>query len=238
MRNRGFSVAYGEQVENSNDIKLLPSGAFAQYRNEYTALTNLPSGISVLLQDVIPSAQNFFYLIESCDTLNFNRNVLSSERGIGQIFFASGSHYLKRDLVTSFNDGAGEIRKQAAPSNFENQNIIINTYIPDYYYDMLIYPYSVLCSIEPGNPASVAIEENSVLGRLNNTIQSVDKNALRAILTDENIVGAIEDRKYLTLDRLILQPSGRPQNPTQGTIIFNPSGFFEGYNGSTWATLI
>lgn len=236
MRNRGFSVAYGEQPENSDDIKLLPSGTFAQYNNEYTGLTNLPSGFSILLQDLIPSAQNFFYLIESCDTLNFKRNVLTSERGVGQIFFASGSYYLKRDFVNSFNDGTGEIRKRSSPFNFSNQNIIITTYIPEAYSDMLIYPYSVLCSIEAGNPASVQLEEKSVLGRLNDTIQSIDKDELREIITDANIVDAVEDRKYLTLNRLILQPSGRPQSPAQGTIIFNPSGFFEGYNGSTWIT--
>ena len=239
MRNRGFSVAYGEQPENSDDIKLLPSGAFAQYSNEYTGLTNLPNGASVLLQDLIPVAQNFFYTIESYDCMSFKRKLIAMERGVGELYEKDDSFYLKREFIKSFNDGFSEYpTKNSSPFNFSNhKNLIVKSYIPSHYLDIFIYPYSVLCSIEAGIPTPVELQEKSVVGRLNDTIQSIDKDELREIITDENIVDAVQENKTLELESITLKPSSRPRNPKKGTIIFNKRGYFEGYDGEEWIIL-
>ncbi len=233
MRNRGFSFAYGEPCENA-DIKLLDADIVSKHKNEYS-YTGVNAESPLLLQNAIPVGQNFFYIIECFDHLNFNRKILYSERGVGELFLQEGVYYLKREYIKSIDN---DLVKNARPAPISHTNVIIRSYIPEFYTDLFIYPYSVLCSIEPGTPTPVELQEKTLVGRLHDTIQSIDGQELREILTDENIVAAVEDQGALTLNKLILKPTARPSKPKTGTIIFNKKkGAFEGYDGNSWVEL-
>lgn len=227
MRNSGFCLAYADQSDDSEDIKLLPKEYSAQHKNEYQYLFNTHN---IYLQEVIPVAQNFFYIVEAYDSLSFKRNLLLAERGVGELYEKEGSFYLKREFVKTFNDGSGEYpSKQRAPHNFSTfKNLIVRSYIPDHYIDLFIYPYSVLCSIEPGIPTPVELQEKTLLGRLKDSVQSIDSSELSEILEGES----------LQLNSIVLKPKTRPKTPKKGTVIFNrETDCFEGYDGSEWVTI-
>lgn len=257
MRTSKFAVAYAEPTETL-DLLLLDLNEFKKHKNEYTNIINE----DFLLQKCIPVNQNFFYIAEQCDCSSHLRTVTFYEKGVGELYKKGRKFYLKRERATYFNDsGTGEY--PAPPSAFHNfekdAHIIIKSIIPDQYLDLFAYPYSVLCSIEPYTPTPVELEESSVIGRLNDQVQSIDKDELRQILTDQNIVGAVQDNQ----DNLLLNSkvvdlvnresristpvihiksvhnnSIKPVNPNRGSIIFNDeTGNFEGFNGNDWVPL-
>ena len=115
---------------------------------------------------------------------------------------------------------------------------VLQTYVPDNYIETHITPNSVLCSVERFDPTPVELEDNSVLGRLNDKIQSIDGAELRTILTDDRIVSAIKESKKplilatnrielkgknsrVTCNNLQLQPGPRPSHPTIGFLHYN-----------------
>lgn len=257
MRNNRFSVAYAKATD-SLDLLLLDLDEFKKHKNEYTNIINE----SFLLQNCIPVKQNFFYIAEQCDCSDHNRNVTFYEKGVGELYKKGRKFYLKRERATYLNDNdTGEY--PAPPMAFHNfdadAHIIVRSIIPDQYLDLFAYPYSVLCNIEPYTPTPVELEESTVIGRLDGAVQSIDKDELRQILTDKNIVGAVEDNQenlllkskvvdIINKDSRLSTPvvhvkavynnKQKPRNPSRGFIIFNDdTGNFEGFNGERWIPL-
>lgn len=257
MRPSRFAVAYAKPTDTL-DLQLFDLDEFKKHKNEYThCITD-----DFLLQKCIPVKQNFFYIAEQCDCAHHTRTVTFYEKGVGELYKKGRKFFLKRERATYFNDaGTGEY--QAPPYSFhdfdKDSHIIIRSIIPDQYLELFAYPYSVLCCIEPYTPTPVELEESSVIGRLNDQVQSIDKDELRQILTDQNIVGAVQDNQ----DNLLLNSkivdlvnresrlstpvihikavhnnSQKPQKPVRGSLIFNDeTGNFEGFNGNEWVPL-
>jgi len=257
MRTSNFSVAYA-QATDTTDLLLLDLSEFKNHKNEYTNIITE----DFLLQNCIPVKQNFFYKIEQCDCSDHKRSVNFYEKGVGELYKKGRKFYLKRERATFFSDhDSGEY--PAPPNALHNfdpdSHIIVKSIIPDQYLELFVYPNSVLCSIEPYTPTPVELEESTLVGRLNDSIQSIDKDELRQILTDQNIVGAVQDNtnnlllnsKVVDLvhgDSRISTPlvhvksihsnSRRPKNPARGSLIFNDeTGNFEGFDGNNWIPL-
>lgn len=250
-----YALAFGESVENSTDIRLLNKDAIKNCGSDLACY----SIEEILLYNAIPTKRNFFYVIECYDSYAYGRELLFKEYGVGELYKKGRGNFLKREFQTKFFAGIYEQPTRDKPKVFEKQHsLIVKSYIPKDYLDLYAYPYSVLCSIERGVPTPVELEENTLLGRLDDTIQSIDKDELRRILTDEAIVDAVNQTespinlksKYLELnnDSTFFAPSvsfkaiytnkKKPPKPARGTIIFNDqAGCFEGFDGVTWKKL-
>lgn len=248
-----FSVAYAKATDTA-DLQLLDLEEFKKHNNEYTHIINE----DFLLQNCIPVKQNFFYIAEECDCSGKFRKVKFYEKGVGELYKKGRKFFLKRERATFFNDhDSGEY--PAPPYAFHNfsedTHIIVRSIIPDQYLELFIYPYSVLCCIEPYTPTPVELEESTLIGRLEDSIQSIDKDELRQILTDKNILAAVQenennlllsskvvdlvkDDSRLSSPVLHLKSSKKPTRPIRGSLVFNSeTGNFEGFNGVEWIPL-
>jgi len=186
----------------------------------------------------LPENQTFFYMISSYD----DGNIVQSEYGIGKIYSYGGDRTaFKRENAFRTTDSRGTFYNtngKPVQLNLKTDYFVLRTYIPDNYIEALVTPNSVLCSVERFDPTPVELEDSTVLGRLNNKIQSIDGAELRTILTDDRIVSAVKESEKplvlassrielkgensrVTCNNLQLQPGPRPSHPTIGFLHYN-----------------
>lgn len=232
-------AARGQSADDSDDVRILDQ--------------HLPDS----LVNKIGTNQNFFYYITQFDGTD-----TVSERGIGEIYTRGENHYLKRERAISYKHGSHESLSRPGSFFYFATDALVNvtTYIPSSYVDSMFSPFSVLCSIEENTPSPVELQDQTLLGRLDGRIQSIDKNELREILTDPLIVTALADTATplnvktgslnlyttnSTVSAHVLQvkpaytESVKPKHPQRGSLIFNDeANCFEGYDGKRWRALI
>ena len=160
---------------------------------------------------------SFFYKI----VINQNLNLLYQEFGVGYIYKEAKKSRLHREKVLqswSAASGEGDSKTPKRLKSPTGSRIFVSTGTPASYKDMFVHSNSVLCCSEPDKPLSVELQDKTLLGRLDNIIQSIDKYELWSILSeyvDDNLIPAV------------------------GSIRFNPvDDCFEGYNGKQWRTLM
>ena len=95
------------------------------------------------------------------------------------------------------------------------------------YIELYYKEHSVICSTEPLTPSPVEISENSLLGRLDGEIKSIDSKDLSFILTPDYVVNSLKDNN----DPLILKSvdelgkliflNRRKQNTVLKVLLFN-----------------
>ena len=255
-----FAITYAKYDDTTNEIKLLSIKDSNLGKDKYSLIL-LSEQDNILLQSNIPVKRNFFYHIEELSCKSDKQSCLTREYGFGEINKKGRNLYLKREGVINFFDGINTIK--VTPKCFhiydKNSILIVKSIVPENYIDIFTYPYSVLCSIEPSTPTPVELEEKTLLGRLDDEIQSIDKDELRSILTDENIISAVSETKddinlnskYINLindNANLVSPvitakpvhnnSKKPDKPQRGSIIFNTDeNCFEGYDGRRWRKL-
>ncbi len=170
-------------------------------------------------QSAIPIGQNFFYQIkETKDERHFSY----VESGIGEFYKEKNKIFFKREYVFSIasNKESSENYKpfQGKPPKIEQEpdsKLILTRYLPESYQQILASKNSVLCSTEPFTPTPVELQDNTLLGKLNNIIQSIDQNELWSILLKNN------------------------RKPVEGSIRYNKKQkCFQGYDGKQWRTLM
>lgn len=256
ITNNGYGLSFASPVENSKDLLLWNIDESLKIQNEYSdALHDVD-----LLQDIFFPEENFFYKIQCFDSSGPGRKLICSERGVGEINKRYRKFYLKRELTTHYEDPDGERKSRGYLVDFPKDAFIICfSYIPEKFIDLLIYPNSVICSINGRSPTPVELEERTLLGRLDDRIQSIDATELRTILTDENIIDAVETtNKSLSIQskvvdlvsdnarvsapivqaRPVYNNSKRPARAQRGSIIYNDqTNCFEGYDGTAWRQL-
>ena len=183
----------------------------------------------------MPDKQNFFYMF----SFYSDGTPMKTEYGIGEIYsYARNKKALKREFAIKTSDrrGTQDIRDhKPIELNPKAEYFVVHSYVPDNLRESLAIPNSVLCSVERFDPTPVELEDNSVLGRLNDKIQSIDGAELRTILTDDRIVDAVKkSKKPLILatnklelkNRLIcghihVRPGSRPSKPQPGLLHYN-----------------
>lgn len=252
-----YALAFGESINDSTDIRLLSLDHMKKCESDLRSFAIQ----EVLLYGAIPTKRNFFYIIECYDNSSYNRVLLHKEYGVGELYKKGRGNFLKREFPIRLFSGPDQQEQPTYDKlkKFDGDKfLLVKSYIPKDFIDLYAYPYSVLCSIERGVPTPVELEENTLLGRLDDTIQSIDKDELRRILTDQAIVDAINQTEspinlksnYLELnnDSTFFAPSvsfkaiytnkKKPPKPARGTIIFNDqAGCFEGFDGVSWKKL-
>jgi len=250
-------IAFAEPLDKSDDLRLLGIDVIKKSKSEFRSFIN----DELLLQNVIPTKQNFYYIINEFDSESTNRKLIYKEYGVGEINKRGRGIYLIREYIKYIGDEDGIWNSRSEKMHlFSKDNFItVQSYIPTDYREIFAYPFSVLCSIQRNTPTPVELEENTLLGRLDNTIQSIDKHELRQILTDGEILDAINNSdnplllkskfiellnnnsKFFTPSlslKAIYTNTKKPPKPARGTIIFNDeAGCFEGFDGASWRKL-
>lgn len=213
------------------------------------------------IQSIIPENSLFMYKLEERRTQNEDPSY-KYEIGLGKIKNVGGNLILDR-LETKYYAFAGF--EQVVPSslffldfNFPEGYLLLSSIGTDSVKDYFIENNSVLASIDKNSPSPVVLEEFTLLGRMDGNIQSIDSSELRQILTDGNIINAIESStgnytflcQTLNLSnsnsrlssaalqaRPVYNNSNRP-TPQRGMIIYNDqTNRLEVYDGSDWKVI-
>lgn len=207
------------------------------------------------LVDHIQTGQQFFYYIKQYDG-----DIIASERGIGELVKVDGEFFLDRNRAISYYDGTYHATSRPGVLYFFDPaypTATVESYIPEDYAQTLLSPHSVLCSIESNVPSPVELQNNTLLGRMDDRIQSIDAQELREILGEQIIAAVADTRTPVNLRSPVLNLNKnhsyistyyvhckpvygdlKPPNPQRGAIIFNDkTGSFAGYDGKKWRTL-
>jgi len=164
-----------------------------------------------LLANFQPDELFFYELTEYKNGIRQPDNELEKERGIGCIKLEDGKTTL--DRITPLSSIDGPINRNI---NFtEDKKLFLQTYIPKDYIELFSSPNTILATEVAGCPSPVELQDHTLLGRLNGTIQSVDQQELWSLILKNT------------------------QKPTQGMIRFNKKDkCFEGYDGKKWRALM
>jgi hypothetical protein len=154
----------------------------------------------------------FFYeLIEYKDVKRQPDNELEIERGIGCLKLEDGKYYLDRNTPLSSIDGP--ITKCVQFT--DGKKLFLQTYIPKDYVELFSSPNTILATEVPRCPSPVELQDHTLLGRLNGTIQSIDQQELWTLLLKNTL------------------------KPVAGMIRYNGADkCFEGYDGEKWRALM
>jgi len=166
----------------------------------------------------ITTEQIYFYkVLRTRDEYRFDYE----ETGMGQFKTIDGDTVFQRLALFTFKKPGKNIRRSvnSTPKKLEKDyKYIWCHHIPESLPDLFFSEDSVLCSTDPHEPVSVRLQNNTLLGKLEDHIQSIDRSELWSIL---------------------LKGYKKPERPVTGAIRFNKQkGMFEGYNGKRWRTLM
>jgi hypothetical protein len=185
------------------------------------------------------------------------------ERGVGLVAKVGEDFFLQRDLPIVWGESPEEalpFQAGSPPIRFNGSDFIrVQTLTPPTYVEALTFPYSVIACAHPFTPMPVEIEENSLLGRIGDIIQSVDMEELREMFkVDELALNSITgcqkqlkfktrrldmDRKDAVVSSPILRATPDYTSETRpkaqkGSIIFNnDTNCLELFDGTQWKTL-
>jgi len=171
-------------VAGSSDLKIGCVSALEKYRDEYASYAKaLPHP-----KDSVGLNQRFFYKVQQYEIRNKEKSLVIGERGVGEIYKKRKDFFLRRhfaigifDSVSSYSPRDGIPREFGTTIDY----LILESYKPADYHEALASPYSVLCSIEQNSPSPVELQEGTLLGRLDDRIQSIDAEELRQILNGD-----------------------------------------------------
>ena len=163
-----------------------------------------------ILSNFQPDELFFYEIIEYKDGPRQPDNEVEIERGIGSIKKSGKSFHLNRLIPLSSIDGPITRHIQFTP----DKKLFIQTYIPEDYRELFSTPNTVLATEVAGCPSPVELQDYTLLGRLNGTIQSIDQQELWSILL------------------------ANTRKPVEGMVRYNKRGkHFEGYDGKQWRAL-
>lgn len=208
--------------------------------------------------DVIGDGYRCFYLIEELD----GDRVLNFETGIGLFEINGDQHLLHRQI--SMTEGVGitkQVRRtlpEQPPQRFDPEDgavFRITSIQPNTTLEFYAAPNTILASSDSYTISPVEIEENALLGRKDDIIQSIDKEEFKEMMKDAIIESFTESQKQhdiktrrINLTRknaVISTPVVRlaPDNyndtekppAQQGMIIYNTDKkCLEFFNGDKW----
>jgi len=164
-----------------------------------------------ILSNFQPSELFFYEMVEYKDGPRQPDNELQIERGIGCVELVDGVPHLNR--VTPLSSIDGPITRHVEFT--DNKKLFVQTYIPKDYIELFSSPNTILATEVAGCPSPVELQDHTLLGRLNGTIQSIDQQELWSLLLKNT------------------------KKPVQGMIRFNKKKkCFEGYDGKDWRPLL
>jgi len=198
----------------------------------------------------------FFYEItEYKTTTKSPDNIYQIERGIGCLKKDGKNLYI--DRIKPLSNEMGKTHKFCDFK--EGKKLFVSTYVPKDYRELFSLPNTIIATEVGGCPSPVEMQEKTLLGRLNGTIQSIDQSEFMEFIGDnfasdilaKNTGDINSPAKKLTLSAnhsiitanyIKLKPSKlRPSknNRSRGQIIYNEKyDTLEYWTGKEWRTLM
>ena len=192
---------------------------------------------------------SFFYVIE----LVKNNKVIQYERGIGHLLFINDHYILKRKLPIVAGSDASNIAicyNGGVPfSPKDDEHLIVYSTLPLSYAECLAQPNSIISSIAPFCPCPIAINNNCLVGRLD------DDNLSSIPISQPSFINKIIDgicdfskqislktskldAKRLATQVLQFSPVNNP-SAKEGSVIYDKNDKkLKFYNGKEWKSLV
>jgi len=217
-------------VNPDNSITLGPFEGLANFDDGFYKMMqrgDFGASGAVNLIDVAEPGSLFFYTATQfkVNPKEFFNTKIAVEKGVGHL--ATSGTFI-RDVVHSVHEATShgpltQTRTFGSPPYLFSNNDYVTVYshAPENYQDALMLDHAVLCSIEAHTPSPVHLENNTVLGRTDGRIQSLDSAALKSLL-------GIQD----TPRGITLRPTDDNSDKPRGTFYFSLDGnslkFFDG----------
>jgi hypothetical protein len=208
IETRSASVSVGTVANNKKDVILINKPDSPYYGS-------LPKEAD--LKHNIPLKTKFFYKIQSTkNEVDFSYE----ETGVGHIEKKGKNKILVRDRAFYYyskKEGLSRARNGKINSILhpEDEYLVVSTSIPEDYKKLFSIENSVMCCTDAFCPTPVELQDGTLLGKLNDIIQSIDQNELWTILLQNN------------------------RKPVEGSIRYNKRDkCFEGYTGEQWRALM
>ena len=206
------------------------------------------------LENLIGLDIRFYYQIEE----HRNGEFVSWERGVGYLEKEHNLVSLFRETPVRYWNGTdpGYYRPNSKGMKYSRDSIlVIQSVSPKELREATAAPYSVVATIEPQRLTPVQLEEDTLLGRKDDIIQSIDKEEFKEMMKDAIIESFTESQKQhdvktrrINLTRknaVISTPVVRlaPDNyndtekppAQQGMVIYNTDKkCLEFFNGDKW----
>lgn len=255
-KTRTYSIAAGFYRSEDNSIEVLP---LKYLENANTVFNNPQEMTGIDLLDSFKDGTCFFYHLENFDDQKYTkRKILGSEKGFGHLETSGKKTFLRR--VVSYEQVTPEETVIDRSVNFlsfpEDTYVIITTYQPSCIIDLSVFSHCAFATTTSFNPQPIPLEENSLLGRTNEDIKSINSDDLSKILGHEHTAQSLlqntsplscpTKRFELTGSNsmfiskgLYLRPrKNRPSDAKKGQIIYNErKNCFEGFDGNEWKSL-
>ena len=248
----------------SNRLILLANKNFAHCPPQYRDGAKKGRFNEILIRNHYETGIRFFYHLEKFkkDSNCIEDSVLFAEQGVGYTEIEDGNLYFVREHacysgLDSFSLTYNSVGSQ--PENIHSDEpVVIRSITPKNYIHALASPHCVIASVDAYSPTPVELEENALLGRKDDRVQSIDKDELREILTDAHIIDAVKKtqgqialssrRVNLTRKNSVLSaPMVRAYPPykeknkpkaQKGTIIYNEdTDCLEYFTGTEWRVI-
>ena len=254
-----------QSIPESLDLELLGSEGFKNCPEYYRKWSESGELDDVLIKDNMKSRRRFYYRLESYPPSKGKRipDTDFVETGVGFIRKVNKKVLFTRETPLFSGEDSNHLTPHdpnSLPTPIRSpQSVVIFSTKPKSYDLALSSPHCVITSTEAFSPTPVELEENSLLGRKDDRVQSIDKDELREILTDEHICDAVNKnskqmalssrRVNLTKENSVLSapilrpfPFYRDENrpkAQKGAIIFNESSnCLEYFTGDKWRALV
>ena len=252
-------ASYGITIGTVHDpktLKLLGLNDF-NLKSANSYFESLPKEMA--LEENIPQDSLFFYKIEQFDNQPYpRRKLIAAEKGIGVITSKDKTLFLERlQGKRYYNEETGWLASvDDRLYDFDNNKyIIITTSLPSSLDELFTIKDTVVCSLGNKVPELVPLQDNTLLGKIEGDIQSIDGSEMHNMIGPQSIqkiflsydlpLAINTDNLELTgknsslrSNSLILKSTrSRPKPPIEGSIIYNSrKKAFQGFDGETWKT--
>jgi hypothetical protein len=166
-----IALEKGKPVQRSTDIELLGTESLAELDEFKLAISSKQINSSEhSFLSVFGNNTKFFYSVEvKSETVGF------AERGLGYIEQHENKFFLKRSRPFYFIESGNIFPSQKCrpiPCS-EDIFVLVSSYTPTTYVELLTDANSIITSQLPHLPTTVVVDNNSLLGRKNDNIESI-----------------------------------------------------------------
>jgi hypothetical protein len=216
-------AGYAATNEKTGNIELLSLAEIKEKipRASYVCEENL-------IQTYIKPGENFCYHLEDSE---------QGEVGFAQLAKSGRKYILQREIPLwqyLKKDGTQKFRVSTF-IDFKRAPLFLYSTAPEFE-DCLSYENSVLCTSKPYHQTPVELQNNTLLGCKDDTVQSID--GAEFVEMFGGVIADSINEKSLVLNSIRLKPTPRMLNPVRGTIIYNAeTNRLEFYNGQDWSAI-
>lgn len=235
-------------LKDSKDLELLGT----------EALCISPDYKRLIDSNRISSSQNSFLSIFGLDTKFFYSVTFSceqhgfTERGLGYIYENEGKFFLKRFrpfyLIENNSVAPVNTPRPITCSALHDDYVVASSYAPSTFTEVLTEPHSIITNEQNHLPTSVVLQQNSLLGRHTDGVESIPIDTLvneemaRKSVTEYSknlsLKSSKVDVKRLSTQDLQLNPrSSAPER--KGVLYYDDNDdCLKYYDGTAWRLLV